>query len=283
MLKFFKIFCDLAIQFQKDFQDPATPVMEGIIDLHHDIFFFLIIILFVVSWLLYVLIQVVPSKLNLNKVNGKGNRLFGKLYVDFKFKTERLHQYVIYPLNLSKNFIHNSIIEIIWTLIPSIILIFIAVPSFILLYSIDETFGPKITVKIIGHQWYWSYECYDILKNNMIITFNYDSYMINTSDLEFGEFRLLEVDAPLYLPIRIHIRLLITSIDVLHSWAMPSLGIKMDAVPGRLNQIMLYVKRSGTFYGQCSEICGINHGFMPIVLHAIPLKTFCYYFSKINI
>ena len=144
-----------------------------------------------------------------------------------------------------------------------IILIFIAIPSFILLYSIDEFVSDTtvIAIKVIGNQWYWSYE-----KGNETSLFSttFQSYMVDDNDLNVGNLRLLEVDRALVLPAFTHIRFLITSYDVLHSWAIPSLGIKMDAVPGRLNQVMLYIKREGVFYGQCSEICGVNHGFMPI-------------------
>lgn len=269
-----KFFNDTPLNTFFGFQDPATPVMEGIIDLHNDIFFLLIVILITVSWLLLMLIVIFGKRLNkYTRLKAKDALAVPGYYLTILVK-------ILRALNTAKKFTHNNIIEIIWTIIPSIILVIIAIPSFILLYSIDETLAPRLTIKIIGHQWYWSYECNDILKNNTSIFFNYDSYMINEEDLNIGEFRLLEVDAPLYLPVRTHIRLLITSNDVLHSWAVPSLGIKMDAVPGRLNQVMLYIKRTGTFYGQCSEICGINHGFMPIVVHAIPLENFCYFFTK---
>lgn len=264
--------CDNSLNNFFGFQNPATPVMEGIIDLHNDIFFFLIFTLITVTWLLYALICIFGEDLK--------EQTTRRFFLVPKYQYKRLYR-IVYALNISRKFSHNNILEIIWTIIPSLILVVIAIPSFILLYSIDETLAPRLTIKIIGHQWYWSYECNDILKNNSQIIFNYDSYMIAEEDLNVGEFRLLEVDAPLYLPVRTHIRLLITSSDVLHSWAVPSLGIKMDAVPGRLNQVMLYIKRTGNFYGQCSEICGINHGFMPIVIHAIPLETFCYFFTNV--
>lgn len=271
---FITLFCDAPLNTFFGFQNPATPVMEGIIDLHNDIFFLLIIILITVTWLLFILIYVFGKRLNhYTRLKAKDAYAVPGYYLGKLYK-------ILRALNTAKKFTHNTYLELIWTIIPSIVLIFIAIPSFILLYSIDETLAPRLTIKIIGHQWYWSYECNDLLKNNTMIKFNYDSYMVNEEDLKIGEFRLLEVDAPLYLPVRTHIRLLITSADVLHSWAVPSLGIKMDAVPGRLNQVMLYIKRTGTFYGQCSEICGINHGFMPIVVHAIPLESFFYFFTK---
>lgn len=146
----------------------------------------------------------------------------------------------------------------------------------------DEIIDPLLTVKIIGHQWYWSYEFVnpvDYLEAvnehenvSVVSNVNFDSYMIPDEDLEVGQLRLLEVDNRLFLPIEVNIRLLITSGDVLHSWAVPSLGIKLDACPGRMNQTTLYIKRPSVFYGQCSELCGINHGFMPIVVEGIDLQ-----------
>lgn len=154
--------------------------------------------------------------------------------------------------------------EVIWTVIPTLILIIIAIPSFALLYSMDELLEPSVTVKIIGHQWYWSYEYSDLrpLVGGESIAF--DSYMVPDSDLSIGDLRLLKTDCPLILPKETNIRFLITSTDVLHSWAVPSFGIKMDAVPGRLNQTSAFVMECGRYYGQCSELCGVNHAFMPI-------------------
>jgi len=179
-----------------------------------------------------------------------------------------------------ENFTHSNSLEIIWTLIPALILLLISIPSFTLLYSLDENIVPKLTVKIIGHQWYWSYE-YD---SNIFPSFvwdlpygsgvAFDSYMLNSSNLKHGTFRLLEVDYRMILPIKQHIRLLISSADVLHSWCIPSFGIKVDACPGRLSQASLFLKREGVYYGQCSEICGINHGFMPIVVCSLTTRKF---------
>ena len=179
----------------------------------------------------------------------------------------------IITLMLTTKLTHTSTIdaqevETIWTILPAIILITIALPSLRILYIIDEINNPVLTVKTIGHQWYWSYEYTDYE------TLSFDSYIIPTSDLKPGELRLLEVDNRVVLPIEITIRILVTSEDVLHSWAVPSLGLKTDAVPGRLNQITLMSTRPGLFYGQCSEICGSNHSFMPIVLEIVPLKYF---------
>ena len=155
----------------------------------------------------------------------------------------------------------------------------IAVPSFSLLYSVDEIIDPTITLKVIGHQWYWSYEYSDFLNENYE-TIDFDSYMIPEEDLNIGDLRLLEVDNEVYLPLNTHVRVIVSSSDVLHCWAIPSFGIKLDACPGRLNQTSLYVKRTGSYYGQCSEICGVNHGFMPIVVKIVSLEEYVNWISQ---
>nr|AAF81715.1 cytochrome oxydase subunit 2 [Neopsylla bidentatiformis] len=159
-------------------------------------------------------------------------------------------------------------IEIIWTILPAITLIFIALPSLRLLYLLDDLNNPLMTLKSIGHQWYWSYEYSDF---NSI---EFDSYMIPTKEINLNNFRLLDVDNRVTLPMNSQIRILITASDVLHSWAVPSLGIKVDATPGRLNQTNFLINRPGLFFGQCSEICGANHSFMPIVIESIPMNFF---------
>nr|YP_002734947.1 cytochrome c oxidase subunit II [Coptosoma bifarium]ABZ01984.1 cytochrome c oxidase subunit II [Coptosoma bifarium] len=159
-------------------------------------------------------------------------------------------------------------IEVLWTTLPAITLIFIALPSLKLLYMIDEVNNPVLTLKVIGHQWYWSYEYSDF--SNI----EFDSYMKPSTMIEDQEFRLLEVDNRTVIPMNSQIRMLVTAADVLHSWAMPSLGIKIDAVPGRLNQGMLNMSRPGLMYGQCSEICGANHSFMPIVMESTTMSDF---------
>ena len=164
-------------------------------------------------------------------------------------------------------FVHGTLIEILWTVAPSLILLVVAVPSFALLYSVDEVVDPVITLKVVGHQWYWSYEYSDYSSEENAI--NFDSYIIAEDDLELGHLRLLEVDNRVVLPDETHVRILVTAADVLHSWAVPSLGVKMDACPGRLNQTAVFPNREGVFYGQCSEICGVNHGFMPIVVESV--------------
>nr|UFI48583.1 cytochrome c oxidase subunit II [Amalda bellonorium] len=167
-----------------------------------------------------------------------------------------------------RSLVEGQEIETIWTIVPAIILIFLALPSLRLLYLLDEVGNCSLSVKTIGHQWYWSYEYSDF--SNI----EFDSYMIPTNELEPGDFRLLEVDHRMVLPIQTDIRILVTSADVIHSWTVPSLGVKVDAVPGRLNQLGFFIKYPGVFYGQCSEICGANHSFMPIVVEAVPLKNF---------
>nr|ADD62187.1 cytochrome c oxidase subunit II [Nerita melanotragus] len=159
-------------------------------------------------------------------------------------------------------------IETIWTIAPALVLIVLALPSLRLLYLLDEVNACNLTIKSVGHQWYWSYEYSDFLN------IEFDSYMVPTSDLSDGDFRLLEVDNRAVVPVGSDVRVLVTSADVIHSWTVPSLGVKADAVPGRLNQLSFYVKYPGVFYGQCSEICGANHSFMPIVVEAVDVEDF---------
>lgn len=159
-------------------------------------------------------------------------------------------------------------IELIWTIIPAITLLFIAIPSLKILYLIDEINNPIITIKAIGHQWYWTYEYSDIKNIEM------ESYIKPTNILENNEFRLLEVDNRIVLPIKSTIRILVTSSDVIHSWTIPSLGIKIDGTPGRLNQGRININRPGLIYGQCSEICGANHRFIPIVIERVSINQF---------
>jgi cytochrome c oxidase subunit 2 len=230
-------FCDAPHRWQFGIQDPATPAAIAMISFHNYLMVYIIFIgVFVCSMLFMASESVVekPSK-----------------------------------------FSHSKILEITWTVIPAISLIFVAIPSFSLLYSLDDLSEPRITVKVIGHQWYWTYEFsnyYEKIKQSLDI--RYDSYMMPTKELKYGNIRLLHTDRALFLPIRTPIQLLITSADVLHSWSVPSFGIKMDATPGRLSQVFVYIKRPGEFLGQCSEICGVNHGFMPICVLALPPLEF---------
>nr|YP_009501920.1 cytochrome c oxidase subunit II [Leptynoptera sulfurea]AWU48969.1 cytochrome c oxidase subunit 2 [Leptynoptera sulfurea] len=171
----------------------------------------------------------------------------------------------------ANSILENQTIEVIWTLIPTIILSFIALPSLHLLYLMDELNSPILTLKVLGHQWYWSYEYNDF--NNI----EFDSYiMMNTT------FNLLQVDNSTPLPLNCSIRIITSSYDVIHSWTIPAMGLKMDATPGRINQLSLLASRSGMFFGQCSEICGTNHSFMPIVLNIIPIKYFISWIKNFN-
>lgn len=172
--------------------------------------------------------------------------------------------------------LEGQTIEVIWTILPAVILIFIALPSLRLLYLLDEVNSPSLTLKIIGHQWYWSYEYSDFLN------LEFDSYILPASDLAPGIFRLLEVDNHTILPVKTQIRALITAADVLHSWTVPVLGTKIDAMPGRLNQTSFLLNRPGLFYGQCSEICGANHSFIPIVIESTSASLFLSWAAAIN-
>nr|YP_010231341.1 cytochrome c oxidase subunit II [Dermacentor auratus]QSV37410.1 cytochrome c oxidase subunit II [Dermacentor auratus] len=167
----------------------------------------------------------------------------------------------------SRSLMEGQEIEIIWTIIPAVTLIFIAIPSLHLLYLTDEMFYSQISIKILGNQWYWSYEYSDFNKE-------FDSFMIPESDMNLNSIRLLETDNNLVLPVNTNIKFLISSNDVIHSWTVPSLGLKMDAVPGRLNQCFSSSNRPGIFFGQCSEICGANHSFMPISMEITSMKNF---------
>nr|QVL29137.1 cytochrome c oxidase subunit 2 [Ceratitis fasciventris]QVL29371.1 cytochrome c oxidase subunit 2 [Ceratitis rubivora] len=168
----------------------------------------------------------------------------------------------------NRNLLHGQTIEMIWTILPAIVLLFIAFPSLRLLYLLDEINEPSITLKAIGHQWYWSYEYSDFMN------VEFDSYMIPTNELSNDGFRLLDVDNRIVLPMNSQIRILVTAADVIHSWTIPALGVKVDGTPGRLNQTNFLMNRPGLFYGQCSEICGANHSFMPIVIESIPTNYF---------
>nr|WFS78627.1 cytochrome c oxidase subunit II [Phyllozelus siccus siccus] len=171
--------------------------------------------------------------------------------------------------------LEGQMIEIIWTILPAIILIFIALPSLRLLYLLDEPMDPVITVKTIGHQWYWKYEYTDFT-----LPYEFDSYIIPYNEMPHNGFRLLDVDNRTILPMNTQIRMLVTAADVLHSWTVPSLGTKVDATPGRLNQTNFFINRPGIFFGQCSEICGANHSFMPIVIESVNTPTFINWMSN---
>ncbi len=231
---------DAAVPQQQGIQDPATPIAEGIIAFHHDLMFILIFVVVFVSWML-----------------GRGI---------YHFSSEKNE--------IPDGVVHGTRIEIVWTIVPALILMVIAVPSFALLYSVDEVVEPALTLKIVGHQWYWSQEYSDYVGEEDGEGLSFDSQMLPTDELNPGDLRLLEVDNRVVLPTETHIRLVVTAADVLHCWTIPSFGVKMDACPGRLNQASLFIQRPGVFQGQCSEICGIMHGFMPIAVETVPMKEY---------
>nr|YP_003434430.1 cytochrome c oxidase subunit II [Chaetoderma nitidulum]ABM69274.1 cytochrome c oxidase subunit 2 [Chaetoderma nitidulum] len=164
--------------------------------------------------------------------------------------------------------LESKTIETMWTILPVFILMTLALPSLRLLYVLDEVYQPTLSVKAIGHQWYWSYE-YSDFKN-----LKFDAFMLNDNQVNMGEYRLLETNNHVVVPMNSSVRFLVTSEDVIHCWTIPSLGVKADAIPGRLNQLNFVITRPGVFYGQCSEICGANHSFMPIALQATNMPTF---------
>lgn len=232
--------CDAPRPWGLYFQDSATPQMEGIEELHDDILFYLLIILFGVGWIMI--------SIAIHYANNSS------------------------PIT-NKYTNHGTLIELIWTMTPALILILIAFPSFKLLYLMDEITDPAMSVLAEGHQWYWSYQYPDFLTSDLNFI-EFDSYLIPESDLENGALRMLEVDNRLIIPELTHVRFIATSADVIHSFACPSLGIKCDAYPGRLNQSSVLINRTGTFYGQCSEICGILHSSMPIVVDSVSIEKF---------
>nr|AKL78581.1 cytochrome c oxidase subunit II [Glaucidium brodiei brodiei] len=218
----------MANHLQLGFQDASSPIMEELIEFHDHA---LMVALAICSLVLYLLTLMLAEKLSSNTVDAQE-------------------------------------IELIWTILPAIVLILLALPSLQILYMMDEITEPDLTLKAIGHQWYWSYEYTDFKD------LSFDSYMIPTADLTPGQFRLLEVDHRVVIPMESPIRVIVTANDVLHSWAIPSLGVKTDAIPGRLNQTSILTPRPGIYYGQCSEICGANHSYMPIVVESTPLSMF---------
>lgn len=236
---------DTAVAYQLGFQEPATTSMEGIYTFNLHLLFIIISIVILVGWLLFLVLK------NFTEIDNSS----------------------------VADFTHSNAVEIIWTSVPALILLSLASPSFSLLYSLDEISSPELTLKILGHQWYWSYEISDFNSCSGTKNLKYSSYMLSDSFLKessLGLFRNLETNKRVVLPTDTHLRLLITAVDVLHSWTIPSFGVKVDACPGRLNQANLFIKRFGVFFGQCSEICGVNHGFMPIVVLAVPSVRYHY-------
>nr|YP_011010552.1 cytochrome c oxidase subunit 2 [Halovelia lannae]WPW47193.1 cytochrome c oxidase subunit 2 [Halovelia lannae] len=214
---------------QINLQDANSPIMEQLIFFHDNTMIILLAITTMIAWIMMKMIS---------------NKMINRFMME------------------------NQKIEIIWTIIPAMILMLIALPSLRILYMMDEIKSPSITIKSIGHQWYWSYE-YSDFKN-----IEFDSYMKPTNETMNNEFRLLETDNHIVLPMNNQIRILVTATDVLHSWTIPSMGVKIDAIPGRLNQSSMFMNRPGIMYGQCSEICGANHSFMPITIESVPTKQF---------
>nr|YP_010598410.1 cytochrome c oxidase subunit II [Deroplatys truncata]UIX55354.1 cytochrome c oxidase subunit II [Deroplatys truncata] len=211
------------------FQDSASPLMEQLSYFHDHSMFIITMIVITVSYMIMALM--------VNKFS-------------------------------DRHVMDGQYLEIFWTVLPAMVLVFIALPSLRILYLIDENTNPTLTLKTIGHQWYWSYEYSDFTN----IEFN--SYMIPQNDLNLFNMRSLEVDNRTSLPMNTLTRILITSDDVIHSWTIPSIGVKADATPGRLNQATFWFYRPGVFYGQCSEICGANHSFMPIVIESTLINNF---------
>lgn len=163
---------------------------------------------------------------------------------------------------------HNTVVEVIWTVVPVLILVAIAIPSFRLLYYTHKVEDAEMTLKAVGHQWYWSYEYPDHGG------FTFDAILVPEEELEPGQHRLLETDNTVVLPVDTNIRLITTASDVLHAWAIPAFGVKLDSIPGRANEIWFRITREGTFYGQCSELCGIGHAYMPIKVQAVSREAF---------
>ena len=249
LIEFFtKCNCDAPEAWQLKLQDPSSSIMEGILMFNKHLLFIVIGIVVLVGWLLFNTIYSFDNMANYK----------------------------------SANMFHSNPLEIIWTSIPALILLTLASPSFTLLYSMDEISEPELSLKVLGHQWYWSYEISDFnsCKENAQ-SIKYTCYMLTNDELKTGNckgfFRVLETNKRVVLPTNTHIRLLVSATDVLHSWTIPSFGLKIDACPGRLNQVNLFIKRFGVFFGQCSEICGVNHGFMPIVLLTLPSVQYHYF------
>jgi len=331
------MFFDTSIPYQINLQDSATYGMEMIIQLHNYVMFLNVFIISVVIWFFFEIIA----------VTGFVQWFFFRVTL----RSNKLRLSNLIYVQINKAMLHMSTLEVIWTLLPVLALISIALPSLSMLYYFSLSFSPAIVINVIGHQWFWSYEYqpyneelfsifplvteklvrYQTLANatlykgildinwpvfayhyneimnfasknglmsiftdprciqagivpsimaqwlnpfEEIVKYTFDSIMLQVEDLNYGSFRLLEVDKPLYLPVDTPIRVIVSSDDVLHSWAVPSLGVKIDCVPGRLNVVEFRIARTGIFYGQCSEICGTQHGFMPICIVSVPRKLF---------
>jgi cytochrome c oxidase subunit 2 len=232
---------------QLNFQDDASNQMAGIYDLHQNLMIVLLFIFFFVSF------------------------TFARIIINSIYTWNSLNKYQVLRqkrLLLFQQIKHSSIVEIIWTIIPAIILLGIAIPSFALLYSLEDIQYGIMQIKVMGNQWFWSYE---IGKANI----SWSSFLVVDLN-EPGMLRLLSVDQPLIIPTELQIRLIVSSVDVIHSFGVPSLGLKVDAVPGRLNQLFLTTFRTGVFYGSCYELCGPGHGFMPIQIISVAPTQFSF-------
>jgi cytochrome c oxidase subunit 2 len=220
--------------WQMNLQDAASPVMEKIHDFHH--------LLLVIQVGIVLLVLAIMA------------------YVCFRFNAKRN------PVPSKTT--HNTLLEVVWTAVPIVILVIIAIPGMRLLYFHDRAQDYEMTLKVTGHQWYWTYSYPDQGE------FEFDSIMIPDDDLQEGQPRLLTVDNRVVLPVDTNIQVLITADDVIHNWAVPALGMKIDAVPGRTNERWVRIDKEGTYYGMCSELCGVNHGFMPIQVEAVSKEAF---------
>ncbi|MDA1197796.1 MAG: cytochrome c oxidase subunit II [Proteobacteria bacterium] len=229
LLIFANSYADQPKDWQLGFQDSASKGMETIVWFHD-----------------YMLLPTITAIMVFV--------LFLILYVCIKFRASKN--------KIASTTSHNATVEVLWTLIPCLILIVLAVPSFKLLYEQDTIPKVDVTIKAVGYQWYWGYEYPDE-------KIGFDSYMIEEKDLKPNQPRLLTVDNEIYVPVNKVVRVMITANDVLHAWALPSFGVKRDAVPGRINETWFKAEKTGTYYGQCSELCGIKHAFMPITVNVV--------------
>ena len=228
--------------WQMWFQEAASPVMEEIVNFHYLILTIeVLIVVFVLGLMGYIILR----------FNAKSNPT---------------------PTKTT----HNTLLEVAWTAVPLMIVVIIALPSIKLLYFADRVVESEMTLKVIGNQWYWTYQYPD---HNDV---GFDSYMTEIEDLTEGQPRLLTVDNPVFLPAKTNIRLLFTSADVIHNWAVPSLGLKLDAIPGRINESWVHINSEGDYYGMCSELCGVRHGFMPIHIKAVSKKQFALWVEELN-
>jgi cytochrome c oxidase subunit 2 len=229
--------------WQLGFQNPASDGMRDIVNFHNNLLLPIIIAISVFV-------------------------LFLMLYACVRFRASA-------NPNPSKR-THNVTVEILWTLIPCLILIVMAVPSFKILYKQDTIPKADLTIKAVGYQWYWGYEYPD---ENII----FDSYMIEEKDLTADQPRLLSVDNEVVVPVNKVVKVLITANDVLHAWALPAFGVKRDAVPGRINETWFKAEKEGTYYGQCSELCGIKHAFMPITVKVVSEEDYQEWLSEARV